>query len=125
MSEAISGSRARILALASVVEGGTGIALLAVPSTVARLLLGADVSGVPAVLGRCFGIALLALAVACWPGRTGGENGAAAVRAMFAYNALIALYLAYLAAAGHVAGPLSWPAVGLHAIVALLLAFLR
>ena len=125
MSEMSANSRAKILAFASVAEGGTGIALLAVPATVARLLLGADVSGAPAVLGRCFGIALLALALACWPGRTGGGKGSTAVRAMFAYNALIALYLAYLGTAGHMTGPLLWPAIALHAIVALLLAFMR
>jgi hypothetical protein len=42
---------------------------------------------------------------------------------MLVYNALIATYLAYLGTAGHLGGLLLWPAVALHAVVALLLAW--
>ena len=42
-------------------------------------------------------------------------------RAMLIYNALIALYLAYLFMAGHLGGLLLWPGVALHAVVALVL----
>jgi len=47
--------------------------------------------------------------------------GAAGVRAMLIYNVLIAAYLGYLGTAGHPRGLFLWPAVGLHAVVALLL----
>jgi hypothetical protein len=40
---------------------------------------------------------------------------------MLTYNALIALYLAYLGTLGHLRGFLLWPAVALHAVVAALL----
>ena len=40
---------------------------------------------------------------------------------MLVSNALIALYLAYLGTVLHVEGLLLWPAMALHAIVALLL----
>ena len=40
---------------------------------------------------------------------------------MLIYNALIALYLAYLYVVGHLGGALLWPGVALHAVVALLL----
>jgi hypothetical protein len=78
---------------------------------------------VGSVLGRCFGIALLGLGLACWPGRSRAESGLPAFRAMLSYNALIALYLAYLGTVGRMAGMLLWPAVALHAIVMLLLAW--
>lgn len=111
----------KVLTLAAVVEAVTGLALMIDPAIVAKLLLGAELSGVGPVLGRCFGIALLALALACWPGRQRGDGGSPAVRGMSTYNALIALYLAWLGIVGHRGGLLLWPAVALHAVVALLL----
>ena len=91
------------------------------PAIVVRMLLGAEISPVGTLLGRCFGIALLSLGVACWPGQQRIESGSSVVRAMLIYNALIALYLAYLGTAGHLGGVLLWPAVALHAVVAGLL----
>jgi hypothetical protein len=111
----------KILAFAAVVEAGTGLALMIDPAIVARLLLGAELADVETVLGRCFGIALLALALASWPGRQRGDGGSPTVRGMSTYNALIALYLAWLGIVGHRGGLLLWPAVALHAVVALLL----
>ena len=113
----------RILAFAAIVEAGTGFVLLADPAIVVSLLLGAEVSGAARALGRCFGIALLALGLACWPTRQRDERASPASRAMLTYNALIALYLAYLGAVGGLVGVLLWPAVALHAVVALLLAW--
>jgi hypothetical protein len=49
------------------------------------------------------------------------DNDPPPFRAMLTYNALVALYLAYLGTAGHLQGLLLWPAMALHAIVALLL----
>ena len=123
MSETRLFTQRNILAFASVVEAGTGLVLMIDPALVVKLLLGADVSGVGIPLGRCFGIALLVLGLACWPSRQRSENSAPALRAMLTYNLLIALYLAYLGTAGHLGGLLLWPAVVLHAIVALLLAW--
>ena len=111
----------RILSFAAVVEVGTGLVLLIDPVIVVTLLLGAEVSGAGIPLGRCFGIALLALGVACWPSRQHPNRGSRAFRAMLIYNVLIALYLAYLGTVGHLRGVLLWPAVTLHAVVALLL----
>ena len=61
------------------------------------------------------GIALIALGVACWPGRT-------ALCGMLTYSALATAYLAYLGIRGHWVGPLLWPAVALHAVLTILLA---
>ena len=111
-----------MLAFAAVMEIGTGLVLLAVPAIVVTLLLGAEVTGAGQSLGRCFGIALLGLGLACWPSRQRVESAWPAFRAMLTYNLLIALYLAYLGTVGHLKGLLLWPGVALHAVVALLLA---
>jgi hypothetical protein len=110
----------KILAFAAVTEAVTGLVLLVDPALVVQLLLGMAAAGVGALLARCFGIALIALALACWPGRQRARSGSPAARAMLAYNLLIALYLVYIGG-WRAGGLLLWPAVALHAAVALLL----
>ena len=85
------------------------------------VLFGIDESGKRLPLGRIAGIALLALGVACWPGTDAAGDGMPGLRAMLAYNALVAVYLAYLGLAAHLAGLLLWPAVAEHVVVTLLL----
>ena len=121
MNDRSSNTPARILYFTSAVEFGTGLALIFDPALVVKLLLGAEVSGAGVLLGRCFGVALLALAVACWPCDHRFGSATSARRAMLIYNTLLATYLAYLGTAGGFHGPLLWPAVVLHAVVALLL----
>jgi hypothetical protein len=121
MSETNLNTSGKILAFAAVVEVGTGLVLMIDPAIVVKLLLGAEASGTGILLGRCFGVALLALGVACWPGRGRAASGSPMFRGMLIYNALIALYLAYLGTVGHLGGLLLWPGVALHAVVALLL----
>jgi len=104
----------KLLALAAVAEAVTGLALIVAPSLVGRLLLGAELSGVAVPVARVLGIALIALGVACWPGP--------ALLGMLTYGALATLYLSYLGIRGDWVGPLLWPAVGLHAVLTLLLA---
>ena len=72
-------------------------------------------------MGRLPGIAIFALGLACWPGAQQAEGGSPAFRGMLVYNVLIALFLVYLFKVGHLGGVLLWPAVALHAVVALLL----
>jgi len=102
----------RVLVLAAVAEVATGMALLVVPSLVARLLLGEELSGVALSVGRVAGVALIALGIACWPGppRIG----------MLIYGAAVTVFLAYLGLTGG-GGILLWPAVVLHAILTALL----
>lgn len=73
------------------------------------------------LLGRCFGVALLALGLACWPAWENAESSQPAFVGMLTYNLLIAVYLAYLGLVAHLSGILLWPAVALHAVVASLL----
>ena len=121
MRETRFNTRRIILSFAAVVETGTGLVLLLDPETLIRLLLGMEVSGAATLLGRCFGIALLALGLACWPTAQPASSDSRSFRAMLVYNVLIALYLAYLGTVRHLGGLLLWPGTALHAGVALLL----
>jgi hypothetical protein len=122
MNEAYFSTLGKILAFAAVVEVGTGLLLMIDPALMAAVLIGAEVTGTAAALARLFGIALLALGPACWPRRQRAEDGSpAALRGMLIYNVLVALDLTYLGAIGPWHGALLWPAVALHAIVALAL----
>lgn len=107
-----------VLAFAALVEIGTGLVLLVDPAIVLGLLLGAEASDISELLGRCFGIALLALGLACWPRRQTAETHWPALVGMLIYNLLIATYIAFLALVGEASGVLLWPAAGLHALVA-------
>jgi hypothetical protein len=104
----------KVLVLAAVSEAATGLALLIVPSLVGRLLLGTELTGVAIPVARVTGIALVALAVACWPGAT-------PLCGMLTYNALATAFFAYLGIRGNWVGPLLWPAVALHAVMAIFL----
>ena len=102
------------LVIAALGEAATGVALLVVPSLVGQWLLGAELIGVAVAVARVAGIALIGLAVACWPGTP--------LLGMLIYSAGIMLYLAWLGLAGGLNGVLLWPAVVLHAILTALLA---
>lgn len=112
-----------ILGFAAIVEIATGLALMIDPAIVVRLLLGAGEASHGMTLARVAGIAMLALGVACWPGQPRAENGAQGFLALLIYNVLIALLLTYLSTVDHTGGVLLWPAVVLHAALALLLVF--
>ena len=112
----------RLLTLTAIIETATGLALMAVPSVVVRLLLGGEISGASIPLGRVAGFGLLSLGMACWPGRDATGNTASALRAMLTYNSLATLYLLCLGIGGEWVGPLLWPAVALHAVLTILLA---
>lgn len=104
----------KVLLLAALSEVATGLALLVAPSIVGRLLLGAELTGVAVPVARVLGIALIALGVTCWPGRT-------ALCGMLTYSLLTTAFLAYVGIRGDWVGPLLWPAVGLHAVMMILL----
>ena len=111
----------KILSFASIVEVATGFALLMNPRFVVGLLVGPNLPDQDIPMGRLPGIAILALGLACWPSEAAAEGASAASRGMLVYNVLIASFLVYLFKVGHLGGPLLWPAVVLHAAVALLL----
>jgi len=91
----------RFLTLTAIIEAATGLALIAVPAIVVRLLLGAEISGASIPLGRVAGAALLALGVACWLARddTQSRTARGLVVAMLMYNIVATAVLAFAASA--------------------------
>ena len=107
----------RLLKLTALIEAATGLALLALPSFVVRLLLGAEISGASMPLGRVAGAALLALGVACWLARDDTQSRATRglVVAMLMYNIAATAVLAFAGIGLGLHGVALWPAVVLHA----------
>jgi hypothetical protein len=101
------------LTFTAIAEAVTGLGLLIVPSLVGQLLLGEPFTGVAIPVARVAGIAILALAIACWPGPP--------LVGMLIYSALVTLYFSYLGFAGGFTGVLLWPAVALHVVLTILL----
>ena len=110
-----------LLPISAVIELGAGLALLAFPSPVVKLLLGSPLDAPAAVaLGRLAGAALIALAVACWLAR-GDTLGCAArglVVAMLVYNMGAVIVLGVAGVQLPTTGIALWPAVALHAVMA-------
>ena len=95
--------------------------LVASPSLLAKLLLGVLLDTPAAVtVGRVAGAALLALGVACWLARHDGQSRAATglVAAMLLYNLAAVSILASAGIGSGLVGVALWPAVVLHAAMA-------
>ena len=112
----------RFLTLTAIIEAATGFGLIVIPSVVVRLLLGSPLD-TPAVvtLGRVAGAALLALGVACWLARNDRQSRAARglVVAMLVYNIVATAVLAFAGIGLGLHGVALWPAVLLHAVMAI------
>lgn len=110
-----------LLVATAVIEAGAGLALMMWPSGTVLLLLGASLD-TPAGLtvGRVAGAALLALGVACWLARRDGESRTVTglVAAMLLYNSVAVLLLAFAGIGSGLVGIALWPAVALHAAMA-------
>ena len=107
----------RFLTMTAIIEAATGLALIALPAIVVRLLLGAEISGASIPLGRVAGAALLALGVACWLARddTQSRTARGLVFAMLIYNIVATAVLAFAGISLGLHGVVLWPAVVLHA----------
>ncbi len=110
----------KLLIVTAFAEAGVGLALLLSPPLVARLLLGVSLDAPAAlVVGRIAGAALLSLGGACWLARGDGPSARRGlVAAMLLYNCIAAAVLAHAGAGVRLVGVLMWPAVALHAVLA-------
>ena len=108
----------QLLTVAALAETAIGVTLLVSPSLVVGMLLGASLDATPAlIVGRIAGAALLSLGGACWLARDDGPSRAlrGLIAAMLLYNCVAVAVLANAGAGMRLVGVLMWPAVALHA----------
>jgi hypothetical protein len=115
--------RARnIVALSAALEALTGLVAIIVPAVLVQLLLASPLPAPGSVIARLAGFALIGLGVACWPRPSQASPARPAVCGLLTYNALVAIFFLYIGVRGMIVGPLFWPVVIVHAIIAILLA---
>jgi hypothetical protein len=113
--------RVYLLIVTAVGEGATGLLLLVLPSVPLALLLGVDpASPEVTAVARIAGAALVALGVACWLGRNDHARPAqrGLLLGVLIYDAAAAGALAWTGWFTSLAGVALWPAVALHAALA-------
>lgn len=107
----------RTLKFASIGEGLTGLGLVVTPALVIRLVFDQTIEDAGIIACRLAGLALIGLALACWP----GPDGKPARLGMQVYSFAATLYLAGLGIGGDAKGIMLWPAVVAHAVISLVL----
>ena len=110
----------RLYVTTAVIEAGAGLALLCLPSSAAKLLLGTALQEPSAcVVARVGGAGLLTIGIACWLARSDTESSAARglVTALVVYNLVVALVLAAAGLRSQPVGIVLWPAVVLHTLM--------
>jgi hypothetical protein len=117
-----AGSRKLFLLITALVEAATGLCLLFLPAIVFAVLLGLDHASIDAIfVGRLAGAALFAIGIASWIARADTRSPAqlGLLTGILIYNVAASILLAYAGTVLEMAGLLLWPAVAIHAILAL------
>jgi hypothetical protein len=114
-----SRSLSYLLGIGTALEVPVGLGLLAIPSPLALLLLGAPLSGAGLVVARLAGGGLLALGVACWFARSTPitRAGLGVAGAFLIYNIVACVTLA-IGTPGSGSGALALGAAVLHGLLA-------
>jgi hypothetical protein len=113
--------RAYLLMLTALLEVATAALLLLVPAVPLGLLLGVELAAPETLLvARIAGVALLAIGVACWQARHHERSAArdGLLIGVLIYDVGAAGLLAYAGLGLGLVGMALWPAVGLHAALA-------
>jgi hypothetical protein len=110
-----------VFAIAAGAEIASGLAMIAAPAMMIDLMFKSG-GAAAIVMARVAGSALLCLGLACCPRARG--NDARAAFALLGYNALVTVYLIRLGLTSAWNGPLLWPSVALHGVLAGLLAWM-
>jgi hypothetical protein len=107
--------RRALLVVTALLEGATGLALLAVP-VVPLWLLFAVKSPAPetCIVARIGGAALASIAVVCWLARNNPPGQTASLAGLLFYNVAAAGVLSSAGLILKLTGPLLWPGVALH-----------
>src|SRR5262245_427787 len=106
-----------LLATTAILEFGTGLVLVAIPSVLATLVLGAQLdTPVGLTVARVGGVALLTIGTACWLARLEGRSRVAQglAGAMVIYNVGAVTIFVYAGLALRLSGVGLWPAVVVH-----------
>jgi hypothetical protein len=117
----LAGNRKLFLSVTAFVEVATGLCLLILPTLLFAVLLGLAQTSVDAIfVGRLAGAALLAIGTASWIARADTRSAAqiGLLTGILIYNVAATLLLAYAGAILKMMGVLLWPAVAIHAILA-------
>jgi hypothetical protein len=114
-------NRKLFMIITAFVEAATGLCLLFVPALLLAVLLGLEHGTVDGLfIGRIAGAALLAIGIASWLARvdtfTPAQRGL--LTGIFIYNSAAAMLLTFAGTVLEMIGVLLWPAVALHAILA-------
>jgi hypothetical protein len=108
------------LLITAIVEIAAGLALLIAPAVAIALVFGVDLSEPAALfLARWLGVALFAIGLAGALARDepSGAAGRGVAVAAVVYDVGVALLFVVMAVGSRLAGPVLWPAVGLHTIL--------
>ena len=104
-----------LLSITAVFECLTGIALIAIPSTIIPMLLGIPFEDDSLhVISGITGAALISIGIACWMFRNSGLNAAPMVRSVLFYNVTVALILLYALLGLSMSALGLWPVTIIH-----------
>ena len=109
-----------IVKAAAWLEIVVGIVFITVPDIPCTLLFDAKPEGIGGPLARWIGIGLFALGIACVPSKA-AELRRSTVLGLFAFNAGIAILLAWVGLSVAMHGLLLWPVVILHLLISVAL----
>ncbi len=112
----------RLFMLTAALEAGAGLGLIVCPSEVAVLLVGSSLdTAAILIVARVAGIALSTLGIICWLARNDDQSRAAngIVAGMLFYNTAVASILAYAGFGLGLRAVALWPAVVIHAAMAI------
>ena len=111
-----------LLVVTAAIEAAIGVALALSPSVPVSLLLGASLDSPGGlVIGRVAGATLLSLGLGCWLARNDEQSRAARglIETTLLYNAAAVSVLVYAGTGLGLSGIGLWPAVILHAALAI------
>jgi hypothetical protein len=100
----------------------TGAALFVVPNLLSEMLFGSPVTARGPTVGRVAGLAVLCLAIGCWPRALERGETLHALPGLWLLSAVVAAYLIYLGLSRATVGVLFWPAAAAQLTLAVLLA---
>jgi hypothetical protein len=107
-----------LLTITALGEGVFGLLVLVYPPIAVQALFGLEIDGLGIIISRIAAVALIGLAVACWPGRVPSRQQ---LYGMLTYSILVTLYLVRIGIRGAPVGPFLWPAVIVHVVLIVLL----